>query len=748
MENNLLLGIYNVKLFDIICHVIYLNFINLQSYDMKIIESRSIDTLEHFNNIPFLGLLSEEEKKDLLKDSSLLNFEAGERVFNDGDSGTSMFVVIKGELLISKQQFTLTRRGPGHFFGEMSLLESKPRSATVTVLKDSILLEIDQDEFEKHVAKNSQALLYMLKNLSGRSRGDLNALAIGFEQLKAQERISLRLQRILNDTSNEIYLIDSTTFNIIESNSIGLENLGYAETELVSLNLMKLVKDLTREQFEALVSPLRLGTQSSINFGGFHIRKDGSVYPVETRLQIIDSEHYPVFVAIVENLTERHQMEEKLNSVSYYDSLTGLPNRSLVEDRLEVKMNQANRHKSMLAIILLDLDNFNKINESLGHSAGDLLLQQIAQRLTACLRAEDTVARMGGDEFIILAMVQDENDVLIVVNKIMARLHPSHKIYSHEIFAHYSVGITIYPNDGSDTKTLMRNVDAAMFQAKESGKNNFKLYTPKMLAQATRQMTLESGLRKALDRQEFVLAYQPKVDIHNGKLVGMEALIRWKHPEKGFISPGEFIPVAEQTRLIIPIGEWVLSTVCAQLKTWVSMGLAPLSVSVNLSGHQLGQKFLVDRIKEILTLTQISPEYLELEVTETVLMERPDAAVSMLNQLNDLGIQSSIDDFGTGYSSLSYLKILPIKTLKIDQSFVRDIDKPDNEANGLITKAIVSLAKALSLKTVAEGVETENEKAVLKNIGADIMQGYLFSKPLLVEEITELIIKHQNKSND
>ncbi len=425
-----------------------------------------------------------------------------------------------------------------------------------------------------------------------------------------------------------------------------------------------------------------------------------------------------------------------------HDFVTDLPNRALVEDRLTMAMAHARYSGEKVAVLILDIDNFKRVNDFMGITAGDKLLKNLSQRIRNCLREEDTLGRQGGDEFIVLLPdIHLIQDIEFRVQKIMDGIRGSFRFEEQEIHASCSVGIAVYPDDAEDIAGLVQKAKAAMCQAKEEGKDRYQFFKPFMLSKGYRQMSLENSLGKALDQKEFQLYFQPKMSIQTGKVEGMEALLRWHHPEGGVIYPSEFVPVAEEIGLIQQIGEWVLLNACQQIKAWKRAGFPPISIAVNLSGYQVNQPYWIPKVQSILDRTGIDPTSLEMEITETVLMDNSDVALSNLHQLNEMGIRISIDDFGTGYSSLSYLKRFPIHALKIDQSFVRGIGKRSNGTDAVITRAIVSLAQALNLKTVAEGVEQVQEKTYLESIGCDDMQGHLFSKPLPVEQINYMFTR-------
>jgi diguanylate cyclase (GGDEF)-like protein/PAS domain S-box-containing protein len=454
-------------------------------------------------------------------------------------------------------------------------------------------------------------------------------------------------------------------------------------------------------------------------------------------------------LAIVRDVTERIRAEEQILRLAHYDSLTGLPNRLLFKDRLSQAMANAQRYGRKVAVMFLDLDHFKRINDTLGHNFGDLLLQRVGDRLMTCVRSTDsiarmvpeetkpTVARMGGDEFILmLSNIKQVQHVAIVAQRILNGLSQPFVVGTQEIYTSVSIGITIYPIDSEDPETLLKYADTAMYQAKEKGRNNYQFYTGSMNVAAVERFTTENQLRRALARNEFQLYYQAQVDIRRRKVVGVEALVRWVHPEKGLVSPLSFIPLAEETGLIVPIGQWILRTACAQNQIWQKAGFAPVRMTVNISSVQFREKNFVENVVRTLADIGLDPQHLELELTEGVVMENVETTLATLHALKERGIQLAIDDFGTGYSSLSYLKRFPIHTLKIDRSFVKDLDRDPNAA--AIGKSIIGLAHNLSLQVVAEGVETEQQMEFLQKCGCDHMQGYLFHMPEPAERLTQI----------
>ncbi|HEB66993.1 MAG TPA: EAL domain-containing protein, partial [Gammaproteobacteria bacterium] len=446
------------------------------------------------------------------------------------------------------------------------------------------------------------------------------------------------------------------------------------------------------------------------------------------------------------DISERMQVQERLQHMAHHDALTDLPNRNLFLDRLQQALIRARHHDRLVAVMFMDLDRFKNINDTLGHNTGDQLLLQLSERLKHSVRDGDTIARFGGDEFaILLDDVDNENSIAAVAQKLLQTLSEPFHVNSHELFITASIGIAIFPHDGDDPDTLLRNADVAMYRAKELGKNNYQFYSDDMSARNFERLTLENHLRHALARQQFVLYYQPQVDARLDRIVGVEALLRWQHPELGLVSPSNFIALLEETGLIEDVGKWVLETACRQSKNWHDAGFDDLQMSVNISSRQFNNTEFIDVLHDTLDRTGVNPECLELELTESMLMRQASSVVTALKSLNELGVRFAIDDFGTGYSSLSYLRRFPIETIKIDRSFIRDItDDPDDAA---ITRAIVVMARNLSLKVIAEGVETEKQLAFLEENDCHLIQGFYYSPPVPVAEMTALLEK-QGRRND
>lgn len=440
---------------------------------------------------------------------------------------------------------------------------------------------------------------------------------------------------------------------------------------------------------------------------------------------------------VCRDISERKRAQNELFIMAHHDTLTGLPNRLLLEDRIQQAKALANRSQERFALMFLDLDRFKIINDTLGHSVGDELLRLVAVRLKHTLRETDTVARIGGDEFILLLLNVDLQYVALIADKIIKSLTLPFHLHDHELFVTTSLGVCIYPKDGLDTESMMKKADIAMYHAKALGRNNFQFYDSQMDHNASRRFAISNSLRRGLENNEFCLYYQPKIDILSGRIIAMEALVRWEHPELGLLSPLEFIQLAEENGLIIQLGEWVLREACIQNMRWQAEGLANIRVAVNVSGHQLQHKNLLYAVNGILKETGMSADHLEFEITESVIMQNPDFAVSILSAFADLGIHLSIDDFGTGYSSLAHLKRFSVNTLKIDKSFVEEVNL--NGTDAAIATAIIAMGKSLNLTVIAEGVETQAQYDFLKENNCGQVQGYLFSRPLPSADIVKVL---------
>ncbi len=572
------------------------------------------------------------------------------------------------------------------------------------------------------------------------------------EEITEQENAVSALQKIhdkLQISSNvlanvsEGVIITDLESNILSVNHAVLTIFGYSEKEVLGQTPRLWKSQHHDKEFYKNI------WNSLLNTGRWHgeiwnRRKSGDVFPCQITITGLRNKkniltHY---VSVLSDISLAKESQEKLKYLAQYDQLTKLPNRRLLLDRLEQALNRAERKEHSLGLLLLDLDNFKEVNDSLGHKSGDILLMQTAKRLFECVRKSDTVARLGGDEFVVLLPdCQNVENVISVTQKILESLSIPFDIEGHEILISASIGITMFPDDGSKADILLKNADTAMYHIKHLEKNDFHFFTASMQEHIVKRLELTSQLRLAMEREQFLLYYQPKMDLATGMINGMEALIRWQHPEKGMVNPADFIPLAEETGIIIPLGEWVLSQACQQTRRWQEEGLGPMRVSVNLSARQFQDKELLEMVESVIRETGIEDGMLELEITETTIMQDIERTIETLWQLRDLGALLSIDDFGTGYSSLNYLKRFPLDILKIDRSFITDITTDSNDR--AVVEAIVSLSRHLKMKVVAEGVETKEQLDFLREQRCHEIQGYYLAKPLPVDEFRDFVRKYR-----
>jgi diguanylate cyclase (GGDEF)-like protein len=470
------------------------------------------------------------------------------------------------------------------------------------------------------------------------------------------------------------------------------------------------------------------------------LRKDGSTFPAVILGSPSVYDGRPASVGTVQDVSAQKQAEQRVRELADFDPLTGLPNRRLLRDRCTQLLAGAERDGTEMALVFIDLDHFKRVNDSLGHSVGDDLLCAVAQRLSGTVRKVDTLARLGGDEFIIALPGGHASAAADVASRMLDVCAAPFLVAGHELTVTPSLGISLYPVDGTDFEALLRNADAAMYKAKEAGRNAFRFYSSEMNVATLKHLLMESGLRRGLGAHEFVLHYQPLVQIETGAIVGVEALIRWQNPELGLIGPDQFIHVAEDIGLIIPIGEWVLREACRQVRAWQDSGLPPLMVAVNVSPVQFRQAGFVEMVAGVLAATELEARFLELELTERTVMHDAEQTLGTLRTLNRMGVELALDDFGTGYSSLAYLKRFPVGKLKIDRSFVRDLEVDSDDR--AIASTILSMGHSLRLKVLAEGVETAEQYAILRDMGCELVQGYHFSRPLPADQFVAFLKQH------
>ena len=580
---------------------------------------------------------------------------------------------------------------------------------------------------------------------AARSIGTLTDMT-GRRQIEEALRVSERRYRALFERNLAGVYRSTIEGRLLDCNESFARIFGYASREEA---LRQAAWDfyVKPEDREAALAKL-VERQSLTNYELCLRRKDGSLVWVLQNENLVEGPdgRLSVIEGTTIDISERKQAEEQVKHLAFHDPLTNLPNRLLFNDRLTLAVAQAHRHNQRLAVLFLDLDRFKVINDSLGHSIGDELLRQVAERIQEYVREGDTVARLGGDEFTLLVPgISAEEDAAKIARKICEAIHDPFWIDGRELFVTTSVGVSVYPSDGHDGETLVRNADSAMYRAKDQGRDNYQLYTPAMNAKAVERLSLESRLRQAVANDEFELHFQPFIDLRTAEVLGAEALIRWRHPELGLIPPMDFIPIAELSGLIVPIGEWVLRTACAEARKWHKKGFPRLTVSVNLSSRQFQQTDLLSQVTRALDETGLEADKLDLEITESNAMHNAEHSINTLRGLKKQGVRISMDDFGTGYSSLNYLKRFPIDRIKLDQSFVRDL--PTDKDDAAIAMAVIAMGRSLELIVIAEGVETEEQLAFLKGHECDQLQGFLLSRPLPPEAFDRFLDDSRNPAS-
>lgn len=619
-----------------------------------------------------------------------------------------------------------------HLFAERNLLYLLFETVFVTNDGRQLPVEINSSLCE---VEGRPVVLSVARDISDRKRVD--------EALRASEE---RFRSIFEHAGVGIGTI-SREGHFLQANRALCEFLGYSASELKTLSVRDVARSKTQEPLWAACPGALSGQRSVAKTEETFRRKDGvEVFGKVSNVWLHDKDGQLAYgVALIQDMTERrrfqtelHEKQLRLNHLARHDTLTGLPNGALFQELLTHAIANARRSGTQVAVFFLDLDRFKQINATLGHGTGDQVLSEIARRLSNCLRETDTVARLGGDVFVVaLGQVRNINDVTTVVRKVIDALQRPLRHADLELYLNSNVGISLFPSDEQEAEGLMKCADAALCRAKAEGGNTYQFYTPDMNARAQDLLLLEGSLRKAVKQDEMVLYYQPQVDLTSGGLVGMEALIRWRHPEKGLVPPDEFIPIAEETDLILPIGEWGLHAACVQNKAWQRAGYPAFRVAVNISARQFRQPGFAAMVARILEETGLEPRWLELEITESVVMEDVAQTVETLNELKRKGINIAIDDFGTGYSSLAYLQRLPVSKLKIDKAFVSNITTDPNDLS--IATAVIALARSLHLQVIAEGVETEEQLRLLVAKGCHEAQGFLFGRPAAAGNLSDLL---------
>jgi diguanylate cyclase (GGDEF)-like protein/PAS domain S-box-containing protein len=585
---------------------------------------------------------------------------------------------------------------------------------------------------ERDVAWNN----VILRDESGKIIGVLSSGEDITERKQSEKQLGLAA-KVFEQSSESIMITDAQR-NIVMVNQAFTAITGYSEAEVLGRNPRMLSSGRQDRTFYETMWEA-ISTQGRWQGEMWNLRKDGSLYPEMLTIIRVHGASGEVsgYIGISSDITLSKAAQERIQRLAHFDPLTGLPNRVLLNDRISHELSAAQRRHTTLAIMFVDLDHFKNINDTLGHRIGDELLIRVASRLKSTVRDVDTVSRQGGDEFVLILPDTDADGAAHVSGKLLEVVAQPYQIESLELIVTLSIGIALYPGDGENFDTLSRCADAAMYRAKHDGRNTYRFFTAEMQSHSARSLQMESALRRALERKQLLLHYQPQISLRDGGIIGAEALLRWQHPELGMVPPAEFIPIAEESGQILQIGEWVLRTVIRQMKTWMDAGIAPMMMAANLSAVQFRHPQFPELVARILDEESLAPAYLELELTESVAMGDAPTAIEIMDSLHARGIHMSIDDFGTGYSSLSYLKRFRVYKLKIDQSFVRDIGKdPEDRA---IVIAIISLANSLGLQTIAEGVETEEQLTFLREQGCDEVQGYYFSKPLPADEFEAFV---------
>lgn len=625
--------------------------------------------------------------------------------------------------------------------GEMDMLEGYSLGA-VDFIFTPIVPEILRAKVSVFVelSQQIQAIKQHEEHLERLVQSRTAALTAEIAERKQAEVSIRKLSSAMEKVADSIFITDAD--GVIEYvNSAFVIVTGYERDEAIGQSPRIMKSGSHDEKFYAQIWEALLRGEVYRNVI-VNRRKDGRLYHEAVTITPLTDTQGKVthFISSGKDMSESIQAQERLHHLAHHDALTGLPNRVLFVERLKHALQRANHRKRAVAVMFLDMDRFKMVNDTLGHEAGDRLLQAMAARLLACVREGDTIARFGGDEFAgLLNDVASPEDVAPIVGKFLEALAPPFVIDGHELFVGGSIGVSLYPDDGTDPQTLMKNADTAMYSAKQRGGNSSEFYYAGMNENALARLSLETGLRHALDRQEFSVQYQPQIDLKNGEVVGFEALLRWDRPDGGPVSPKVFIPILEETGLIVAVGEWMLRTACEQHRAWRAAGLPPLRMAVNISSRQFEGGDLTETLRRVLQDAAMPAEFLELEITESILMKNAARDMEALQTLNALGMRFAIDDFGTGYSSLTYLKRFPIDILKIDKAFVRDIT--DNGDDAAIVRAIITMAQSLGIQALAEGVETREQVEFLRHQGCDLIQGYYFSPPLSASEAERFLVE-------
>ncbi|MDJ0598868.1 MAG: EAL domain-containing protein [Crocosphaera sp.] len=699
-------------------------------------------------------MLDSTEKKRNVQHILALNLTTGKRVFSLNEPQYSIGRYPKNSIVISaegisRQHATLIRKHKNNDHFSYVIIDGN-----VEGYKSKNGIAINGDKIDKSELKHGD-VIYFTKNITAHyyiidqeSQGFIPELTpSGFLAANSSHLISLSTdtqiiertnkQPTLSEISNLASVVELSPIPIIEINYQGIitylnpsANLKFPDLEKAELQ-HPILKELLEKQ----------------NY------KNGSLVIREVNIKDQTFEQHIHYLAkeklirsYIFDITQRKKAETELKYHAFHDGLTGLPNRSFFDQHISLMIKNSERHNKSFAVLFIDIDSFKNINDTLGHTIGDQILKCVAQRLTSQVRKSDLVSRWGGDEFVVLlSEIENPDEAAKFSQRLLQAFEHPLNIERHQIYLKCSVGIAIYPEDGQESETLLKNADAALYRTKESGRNHYQFYNPEMSVEIAENFALESQLHQAIKNGELILHYQPQINVKTGKVYGLEALVRWNSPKLGLVRPNKFIPLAEKTGLIIPMGEWVLKTACQQNKKWQNMGLPPIRVAVNLSAQQLQQSNLIETVENTLESVGLDPEWLELEVTESILMKNIALASQTLQELRNMGVYISIDDFGTGYSSLGYLKKFPFNTLKIDQSFVKEINQNPQDVS--IISAIMTLSRGFNMRVIAEGVENREQLELLQKLECEEMQGYFFSHPLSPDEILNYLINFNQQKH-
>ncbi|ACK71528.1 diguanylate cyclase/phosphodiesterase with PAS/PAC sensor(s) [Gloeothece citriformis PCC 7424] len=590
-------------------------------------------------------------------------------------------------------------------------------------------IQINEEWFKQHINYLPEPQIIRIYSF------DITPYKTIESQLKFREE---RYEFLVEKASEGILLIDAQTKQIIDANLGICELLGYDHEEIINLNLYNLIaldREIIEAEFEQVIE-----SSSDLIDESLYRCQDGSLISVEAKINSGQYRGKDIFYISIQDITDRKRSEEQMQYQAFHDPLTNLPNRKLFTQQVSLALNNAKKNQTLLAVIFLDLDSFNHINNTLGHSIGDQLLQSFAQRLISCIPAGDTIARWGSDDFtILLPRIKNIEETVKLSEKIFEDLKQPFRIENQQLQVKISLGIAIYPQDGEDEESLLKNAAVALTKAKEQGRNNYQFYTPLMSAQSALLLKLENALHRALERRELSLYYQPQIKISTGEVTAMEALLRWEVPEVGFISPIKLFSQGQKTDVILQISQWILQTACEQNLAWQELGLPSIPISINLSNREFEQQNLVENVARVLQKTGLDPQWLELEITETILRKNLKSARQVFQDFYNLGVRLALDDFGSGFSSIGYFKLFPFRTVKIHQSFIRDLRGASQEM--ALISALLTLGKGFNLRVVAEGVETSSQLELLKSLQCEEVQGYVYTRPLKSAEATQFLTK-------